>query len=47
MLAATATRMHLRALTRYANVSEEAVQIHRDGGLAEWCAIGGVTVPTP
>lgn len=45
VLAAIATRIHLRALVRYANVSEEQVQVRLDGALAEWCAIGGVPLP--
>ena len=45
VLAAIATRIHLRALARYANVSEEQVQVRLDDALVEWCAIGGVPLP--
>ncbi|WP_319452493.1 MULTISPECIES: hypothetical protein [unclassified Mycobacterium] len=45
VLAAIATRTHLRALARYANVSEDLVQDRLGDTLAEWCAIGGVPVP--
>jgi hypothetical protein len=44
-LAAIATRTHLLALARYANVSEAWVQDRLGDALAEWCAIGGVSVP--
>lgn len=44
-LAAFATRIHLLALARYANVSEACVQDRLRNALAEWCAIGGVAVP--
>ncbi|RFZ15694.1 hypothetical protein VIMS_02235 [Mycobacterium marinum] len=45
VLAAIATRTHLRALARYANVPEVCVLDRLGGALAEWCAIGGVSVP--
>lgn len=45
VLAAVATRTHLRALARYANVSEDLVSQRLRDALAEWCAIGGVPVP--
>ncbi|MGA5538619.1 hypothetical protein [Mycolicibacterium nivoides] len=45
MLAAIATRTHLRALARYANVPEGHVQDHLGDALAEWHEIGGVKLP--
>ncbi|MUM17893.1 hypothetical protein FZI91_01915 [Mycobacterium sp. CBMA271] len=45
VLAAIATRTHLRRLAWYANVPELWVQDRLGGALAEWCAIGGVPVP--
>ncbi|WP_409429286.1 hypothetical protein [Mycobacterium sp. SMC-11] len=44
-LAAIATRTHLRALARYVNAPEAAVQDRLGDPLAEWCAIGGVPLP--
>lgn len=45
VLAAIATRTHLRALARYQNVPEQLVQDRLGDPLAEWCAVGGVEVP--
>lgn len=45
VLAALATRTHLRALARYANVPKELVQDRLGAPLAEWCAIGGMELP--
>lgn len=45
VLAAIATQTHLRALARYADVSEEVVQDRLGDPLAEWSAMGGVPVP--
>lgn len=42
VLAAIATRTHLRALARYANESQELVDGRLGDPLAEWCAAGGV-----
>lgn len=45
VLAAIATRTHLRALARYANVSQAHVQDRLRDTLAKWCAIGGISLP--
>ncbi|WP_241474145.1 hypothetical protein [Mycolicibacterium neoaurum] len=44
-LAAIATRTHLLALARYANVPEAAVHDRLREPLRQWCQMGGVSVP--
>ncbi|MCX2933368.1 hypothetical protein ORI20_24140 [Mycobacterium sp. CVI_P3] len=45
VLAAIATRTHLRALARYTNVPQEQVQDRLGAPFREWCAAGGVEPP--
>jgi hypothetical protein len=45
VLAAIATRTHLLALARYANVPEAVVQDRLGEPVAQWCEMGGVPVP--
>jgi protein-disulfide isomerase-like protein with CxxC motif len=45
VLAAIATRTHLRSLARYANVPEAVVHDCLGDPLAQWCEMGGVPVP--
>ncbi len=45
VLAAIATRTHLRALARYTDVAQEQIQDHLGAPFREWCAAGGVEVP--